>query len=197
MKPNLKILLICFFSLWLSSCSSDNNTEKAKTTEEQQQTPTPTDQPTAAQESLIDTTVTKDSYLSDLAEKKITLQFNGRFIIGYPYESLIFKDGEIAPSGKVTSSGFYCSISIIRGKEITSNDTALVTYKTQSGSGYGGSGYTHFQSYIEFLPPESTVLKSIYCSYIGEDILFSPKIQDLQKAFGPWISVIVYKETAK
>lgn len=196
MKPTLKILLICFFSLWLSSCSSDNNTQKEKTTE-QQPIPTPTEQSNPSKEILIDTTVTKDSYLSDLAEKKITLQFNGRFIIGYPYESLIFKDGEIAPSGKMPSSGFYCSLSIRTGKEITNNDTALVTYKTQSGSGYGGSGYTHYQSYIEFLPPESTVLKSIYCSYIGEDILFSPQIQDLQKAFGSWISVIVYKETAK
>jgi hypothetical protein len=184
--------LVSILLLGVLACSKSDN--KSGNNE----TPTPAAEnkevPKTASAPEIDKEISRETTLGALKERKTSLEFRDDINVGTLGNELYFQNGEILKSeSQISFPGFVCKLTIRNGKTPLKADKFQITYKTESGYGTGGNGYLDFQSGIYFNPIEDAKIKDLVCSYRGSDALFSAKLSDLDKTFGTWIDVVVYK----
>lgn len=179
--------------LFLMTTACSKSDDKSPTTPAPALTTENKDTPKPAAIPEEDNDISRDTALSGLKERKVSLEFRDDVNVNVLGNDLNFQNGEILRSESDMVSGVTCKITVRNGKALLKNDKFQITHKTESGYGTGGSGYLDFQSITQFNLLEDSKIKDLTCIYRGSDALFSTKLSDLDKVFGTWIKVVVYK----
>lgn len=191
---NSKLLIASLALSFITGCGGSGGNSNNPSPQNKEQNPAP-EAPAPEISIVVDSETPRSVQVSELKNKnrKTFLVLNDQISVDKTGNELYFEHGELLKADRgALAIGFICKLVIRNGKALSKGEKIPFTYKDSSGGGTGGNGSNDFYLSTIF-DIESPSLNHFSCFYHGDDMLFSVKLEDLDKTFGDWFSVVLAK----